>query len=361
MSKPRASSFTVGSLWPKDNEVFVTKQVRRLPIQLRQQQLQLWSRSNAINSDRERERAKVIGDANEAAATRPARLGRVTEDDAPEEAFKAASSPRKHLIVPQGANGLGSPRSRYMDLVGAHVDSGGESRRQSGFAYGGVFPGKRDVRGPAVENHEVRFSIGVTGSYLLYVSLRKPHTPWESGSGTGIDDWQVKGSPFVITVVPGKAYPLSTTLTVKTNDQLRGFLESGEPARYSFEHLLQACDKMGNLCDSGAAEVTCGFLRPSASSAPSARPTGAGANTPAPEETRSQADAQSDTKQTATCTDVENGTYKLKWNSLVPGVFTVYVKIDGLHVIGSPARILFAKADAKTARDKVDPKAVGKS
>ena len=49
-------------------------------------------------------------------------------------------------------------------------------------------------------------------------------------------------------------------------------------------------------------------------------------------------------KNTATCVDQGDGTYRLRWFSPQPGHFSVYAKIDGLHVIGSPARIQFIEA-----------------
>lgn len=306
-----------------DNDVFVTKQIARLPVQLRQQHLELWSRSNAINSERERERARVIGEANEA-AIRP-------DDPSSETAFKAIGSPRRHLIPHDHSSGMGSPRSRYFELM--RPESGSEVRRQSGFAYGGVFPGKRDMRGPPTESHEVRFSIGVTGSYLLYVSLRQPHTVSDSGktkSSASLEDWQVSGSPFVITVAPGNAYPLSTNLTPKLNDQLRGVRDAGDEERYTCEILLATRDKMGNLCDRGKANVTCGFLGVSAQAGPPADGGEASADLAEPVVE----------KQSSGVEDLGNGTYKLKWTTITPGAFTVYVKIDGLHVIGSPARLV---------------------
>ena len=343
----------------EDNDVFVSKQVGRLPLQFRQQQLQLWSRSAAIDSDRERERAKFIGEANEAAVTRSFSPPKGGTDDMVllDKPFKDTGSPRRHLLINDGTTPV-SPRSRYSDLV-TRTDNSGDARRASGFAYGGVFPGKRDVRGPPVENHEVRFSVGVAGSYLLFVSLRKPHTPWESATSKtkgqpSVDDWQIKGSPFVIHVSPGKAYPLSTSLTPKPNEQLRGVRDPGDRERYSFERVLQTRDKMGNVCDTGGAAVTCGFLGMGSSSGsvpPTIEATGA-----ADEQLVIEPPAEE--KQTATCNDDGNGSYKLKWVSATPGAFTVYVKIDGLHVIGSPARMVFLKGESpKPKAEKPEPKA----
>ena len=100
----------------------------------------------------------------------------------------------------------------------------------------------------------MRFSIGVSGSYLLYVSLRQPRTPWAS-PGTAAhhqpplrDDWQVAGSPFLLTVAPGKAYPLSTSIPSDALP-LRGSRDAGDKEGYTCELLLQSRDKMGNRCE----------------------------------------------------------------------------------------------------------------
>ena len=44
----------------------------------------------------------------------------------------------------------------------------------------------------------------------------------------------------------------------------------------------------------------------------------------------------------ASVTDQGDGTYKLQWYADRPGAFTVFVKIDGLHVLGSPTRMVLA-------------------
>ena len=199
--------------------------------------------------------------------------------------------------------------------------------KRIGFAYGGIYPGRLHARGRHIEKHEVHFSVGVSGHYLLHVSLRSnalhPIIP-------------LPGSPFELHVKPGVAHPLSTQIP-PSELPLRGSLEKlsdvelrmsrpGEKPRQprcKCELLLHACDKMGNICDSGGADITCGGLDEST-------------------------ELEMDTK------DVGNGTYVLSWMSATPGSFTVFVKIDGLHVLGSPALLQLTSGTPDMGKTVVD-------
>ena len=44
-----------------------------------------------------------------------------------------------------------------------------------------------------------------------------------------------------------------------------------------------------------------------------------------------------------------DGSYMLEWFSDKPGAFTVYVKVDRVHVLNSPARMVLAAKDASPA------------
>ena len=75
----------------------------------------------------------------------------------------------------------------------------GQSSDGIGFAYGGIEPGRLHARGRLVETHKVYYSIGVVGTYLLHIGLRRAGMP-------------VPGSPFTLTVLPGAACASSTSL-----------------------------------------------------------------------------------------------------------------------------------------------------
>ena len=171
-------------------------------------------------------------------------------------------------MIPHRHASLGtSPRPAYWDEAQADP-------HHIGFAYGGLYPGRLHAKGQLVEKHEVHFSVGMCGTYLLHVGLRQPHTPWTAPSGVSPrgrpEDWQVPGSPFLLQVLPGKAYPLTTQIDASALP-LRGGPESAngeKQAQFECEIVLASRDKMGNACDSGGANVTCGFIEESSSSAP---------------------------------------------------------------------------------------------
>ena len=159
--------------------------------------------------------------------------------------------PRRHHQSPRAWGVMKSPRPAYWNDVEADP-------LRIGFAYGGVYPGKLHAKGQLVDQHEVRFSVGVSGSYLLYVSLRPPHTPWPvSGQNAPSlqDDWQVPGSPFFLKVAPGRAYPLSTQIAPSQLPIKGGKLTvkmPGSPDAWTAAIVIQARDKMGNLCERNA-------------------------------------------------------------------------------------------------------------
>ena len=179
------------------HECFVVKQTGRLPVQLRIQHEQHWNRRIAIDSERELEKAKMRD---------VARMSKQGTQG-------GTSIPHDHAVP-----GL-SPRPIYWDHANADP-------QRIGFAYGGMYPGRRHAKGQLVEKHEVHFSVGVCGNYMLYVNLRQPHTPGagltlqqaSKGNETlGIGgDWAVPGSPFALRVAPGKAYALTTSIPAES-------------------------------------------------------------------------------------------------------------------------------------------------
>jgi hypothetical protein len=182
-----------------------------------------------------------------------------------------------------------------------------------GFAYGGVAPGRKGLAGKPVETHAVSFSVGVVGTYLLHVKLRAPHAAGVSPSSLALP-----GSPFLLEVRPGGAHPMSTRIPARALP-LRGTPERRATADGVLDGIgcslrLRACDKMGNLCESGGAQVSCSALSA----------------------------ATNETADDVECSarDEGNGWYVFSWWAGTSGRRRAVVKMNGLHVVGSPCAML---------------------
>jgi len=308
----------------------VSRQVTRLPAAVRQLHLQHWSRRQAVDSVRERERAMV--------------RDRQAEEAKAREAREALLSPRPLSPSP----GRGSPRRRpfatlpthtYPPTFTAYLNDIESDPRRIGFAYGGTYPGRLHAKGQLVETHKVSFSVGVCGEYWLHVRLRQPNG---DAVCAGQDD-ALPGSPFKLHVAPGPAHPLLTPLPSTLHGSpasLRTKMRAPKMA-VECEHLMHACDKMGNRCIVGGASVVCGFLQALPLLSEAADDSAISWNGAASAEGAAGGEAQQ--AQQVSCTDKGDGGYLLKWTSEEPGSFDVYVKMDGLHVLGSPARLVFPK------------------
>ena len=84
------------------------------------------------------------------------------------------------------------PRGRY-----AHELT--DCSKGVAFAYGGLNPGTLHAKGALVKTHQVSYSVGAAGTYLLHVGLRQKEAI-------------LPGSPFVLTVKPGLAFAPCTEL-----------------------------------------------------------------------------------------------------------------------------------------------------
>ena len=430
IGKTRGPTFGWVTISMDQGQSLVGKQMGLLPAHVRREQMAIWHRRYAIDSARERDRARVRDEEAEilcleelAAKARASKVsveGETTKraDAAGKDAtggspatsptrkstssnFKpqiypthqtkellyARSDPRLHgapvlaravastdaessvktpVPIPRISLSRGIkeaprlPRAAYLEELEADP-------RRIGFAYGGMTPG-RHTSGKPVEFHAVNFSFGVSGKYLLHVGLRSTSKP-------------LPGSPFTVAVVPGVAHPLSTMITPSdlSYGAIRGYLQSASDSgtdgsilssvmglfgstqqtkqsksssRTSATAIQEAADakarllvaskgsaelmgqgescgirlfardKMGNLCIEGGAAVTCGVL---------------GAE-----------------HLESTCEDRGNGTYVLRWWMKEPGAYKVFVKIDEIHVLGSPttAVIEVDKVTAGVAAEK---------
>ena len=104
-------------------------------------------------------------------------------------------------------------------------------------------------------------------------------------------------------------------------------MKDKKEGRFVCEFMLITSDKMGNRCVSGGAAMTCGFLDV----------TNAGLD--GAEELMDDV-----TTRNSKCTDNGDGTYLCKWVSETAAELYVYVKLDGLHVLGSPNVLRFGEA-----------------
>ena len=212
------------------------------------------------------------------------------------------------------STGLGSrnsppPRSAFLRQLDA--DSSG-----IGFAYGGIDPGR--LHAHEHDFHKVRYVICRAGTYLLHCGLRRPN-----GSVP------LPGSPFKLVVDPGSAYALTTRIPDDVLP-LSGALELALPKEAGAKSEprcictlnLQARDRMGNACKQGGANVVCGCT-----------------------------DAESGV--VSRTIDHGNGLYACEWWSVKSGSYEVFVKMDGLHVINSPAPMRLSSGTPDYSQTKV--------
>jgi len=338
---------------------FASRMSQRLPPTEKRRHMLAWMRLSAAESERgvDRELQEVLEReemtmheemlARDIYLCRADQLGQPLGSTAITSVGGTPAIPRALWVDTRGMGGFMSPR-RKPTLE---------------FAYGGVVPGPK-ARGRVLDSHDVYFSVGVTGTYLLHVSLRA-----QGG---------VPGSPFLLTVAPAPAHPLLTQIQLP----LRGHIEPlgdgpappappavrqdaaashggfsfsraervkreskdlERPERSSVEdagasvhmtlasvedsvdeepgaeaHVRGTCtslllvrDRLGNACVEGGSNVTCGFTSP---------PAGA-----------------MDSDYTSSVADLGDGTYQLSWQAAAAGSYTVFVRLDGMHVLGSPA------------------------
>ena len=281
---------------------YVHRRVARLPAAIKQQHMDHWARRGALDSARERQRA------------------RSREEDLEAERWRQTP----HF----GGDAARASRAKPTRPVYLHeLDA---DPRGVGFAYGGLTPGRLHSHGRLVDVHQAAFSVGVAGRYELHVALRHDRESLLLST-------PLPGSPFQLTVLPGMPHPLSTELP-PTHLPLLGVAEAWEdvalavslkvtPQRYEplkgCTLVLPSRDKMGNLCVRGGANVTCGVVEGTTKRLPDADE-GDGTIRFAP-------------SVQGRCIDLGDGSYSLRWSAFAPCTCEVWVKMDGLHVLGSPA------------------------
>jgi hypothetical protein len=285
------------------DEPNVLRQMSRLPGHVRHQHMLCWNRRAAIDSQRERERALIFGQDREG------------------ESKLIKSHPISVGPPLQRSQGMASPRAAY-------VTDAGSDPKGIGFGYGGVYPGRLHAKGQIYDTHEVQFSIGASGKYLMYIGLRQPST--DASNSTPAN---VPGSPFLVHVSPGAAHPLGTSVPIVSLPLIGSMGKSGK--QFIGGVTIAARDKMGNRCPTGGADISCGYLDGASS---------VGLNPDEPDETELIAS----NGQSASVVDNGDGTYACSWFSEIPGEFTVYVKMDGIHLINSPMELKFLQQGLET-------------
>ena len=283
---------------------YVERRVARLPAAIRQQHLDHWSRRGAMDSARERERAKT------------------REEDVSRDRWRETP-----YFTQDASHRRCATRPVYLDELEADP-------RGIGFAYGGLNPGRLHAHGRLVDVHQAHFSVGLAGSYELHVALRHD-------SQSTIVSTPLPGSPFSLTVLPGPAHPLSTELPLVEGPSLVGEVEAADDVELAvllkLVHepmkgctlLLPSRDKMGNLCCEGGAVVTCGVVAGS---------------TVTVDADGEAIEPRADPNVQGRSIDLGDGTYSLRWWAFASCACEVWVKMDGLQVLGSPAPLVFKHA-----------------
>ena len=177
--------------------------------------------------------------------------------------------------------------------------------RGIGLAYGGLYPGMLQTHGELVRTHQVSYSVGKAGKYLLHVGLRGQSAI-------------LPGSPFMLEVVPGPAHAPSTAIPA---NQLPLRTVVGTTGRL----VLVVNDNMGNPCNTRSVE----------------------------KHTISMEVRASSTEVKATCDDPQDGTMVVTWTGEKAGSYLLDILIDGEHVVGSPATIEMCPAEIEVGRCEV--------
>ena len=174
-----------------------------------------------------------------------------------------------------------------------------------GFAFGGVDPGTLHAHGQVVKHHTVKYSIGLAGRYRLHVGLRQQSVA-------------LPNSPFLLTVTPGNAHARSSHLPAEALPLQGNVGSPSDPPGCSI--VVKLCDRMGNHCTSGGAELKCKT---------ELRQTGSSSD-------------DKDGSVSTQCEDMKDGSYHLVWQSQTSGTYSVSVTIAGVHLVGSPLDLLLS-------------------
>ena len=205
-------------------------------------------------------------------------------------------------LVPSVTNKDGKEKEGKEKAGPSYAHEIAECKRGIAFAFGGVYPGTLHARGALVKTHQVSYSVGASGKYLMHVGLHQQSAI-------------LPGSPFALEVKPGIAHAPSTTLP---KDVLPLETVVGTQGRL----VIQMCDCMGNKCIEGGAPldifVNCSGM-PKAS-------------------------------LMCKCEDQQDGTFLVTWAGEVSGKYTLELKLQHVHLCGSPTSLLMVPAELEISR-----------
>ena len=215
----------------------------------------------------------------------------------------------------------GSPRRAKRDAFDAEVQ---EDPEGIGFALDSLYPGRIHAHGKVVPSHRVRFSVGRSGVFRLYVGSR-PQSKL------------LPGAPFIVNVLPGQASPRwtrldsgvpgvysSSSLSASSQDDLphNGAVVlhamAGETREERRGPTVITCDISGNRCITGGARVRIECDRP---------------------------------EMRARTVDEDDGTYAIWWMPPVrTGTYRLQVTLDGTQVVNGAMVVIVSAAHPDPSR-----------
>jgi len=193
-------------------------------------------------------------------------------------------------------------KEKEFNVGSSFVHELAEGPRKIAFACGGVFSGTLHAHGALIKTHQVSYSVGAAGKYLMHVGLRQQSVV-------------LPGSPFALEVKPGPAHAPSTKFP---EDVLPLQTVVGTQGRL----VVHLSDCMGNKCIEGGAHLE---VSVNTNGAPKAA-------------------------LTCKCDDQQDGTFLVTWSSEVSHKYMLELKIHGVHIVGSPAPLTLLPGDLEVSR-----------
>jgi hypothetical protein len=295
-----------------------------------------------------------------------------------------------------GAQWLGRFEAASGGSSAAHA-SALARRSRNGFAYGGVSPGPK-ARGQVLESHEVHFSVDTASTFWLHISLRSQTAPVLGspflltvkpgpahplltqvqqplvGHSTGLPPEHAEQLRTAASQAAGRAkqrhedekererlaalakQPRRPYVAAETNEMHENTSEAAAAAaaaareaeaRAAEEALVRKskAEKAAALAEKAAADLaraqwfscTSELIvrdRMGSDVQPAPVPKGGAGS---PDGDADLIERPIERRPEHSVEDLGNGSYVLKWGASAAGCYQVFVKLDGMHVLGSPA------------------------